>query len=116
MFVVRLFITMILYVKNVVLNMAETNRKVVTKMTTKNLYHLKAGSRVFRRARKMSKGKGMSYPEGFGILLENASVGPHAGWDVVEVEMDIKDKEDAAYSFDLLPAKTIKFGKGKGRY
>jgi len=61
---------------------------------------VKAGARVFRRARTNPKGRGMSYPAGRVVLLEDARIGPDAGWDVVDVRLD-DGEESSAYSFDL---------------
>lgn len=69
--------------------------------------YLKAGARVCRRARKTPKGKGMSYGRACGTLLEEARVGPDAGWDVVDLKLK-SGRESSAYSFDLMPAKRRK--------
>ena len=74
--------------------------------------YLKTGARVFREARKMPKGKGMSYEAASGMLLEDARVGPDAGWDVVDLQLDSGEIE-SAYSFDLKPLSSRRNSPGQ---
>jgi len=67
---------------------------------TPRVVHAKAGTKVFRSAHASPKGKGMSYQAGPVVLLEDARIGPGAGWDVVDVRQS-NGEESAAYSFDL---------------
>lgn len=62
---------------------------------------VRAGAKVFRRARTSPRGQGMSYPAGRVVLLEDARIGPDAGWDVVDVRLVENGEESGAYSFDL---------------
>lgn len=66
--------------------------------------YLRAGAKVCRGSRKMPKGKGMSYRPACGVLLEDARVGPDAGWDVYDIRLP-SGKETSAYGFDLKPGR-----------
>lgn len=62
---------------------------------------VKEGTRVFRSARHIPRGRGMSYGEAFGTLLEEGRIGPQAGWDVYDIQTDAGEVE-SAYGFDLV--------------
>ena len=61
---------------------------------------VKAGTKVHRLPHKSKPGKGMSYGEATGTLLEDARIGPQAGWDVYDIHVPGQEDE-SAYGFDL---------------
>lgn len=69
------------------------------------------GTAVYRHARRTPKGKGMSYGESFGTLMERAQIGEGAGWDVVDLRLD-SGEESSAYAFDLFPVLSRRVGWG----
>ena len=63
----------------------------------------KPGTKVCVAPRTRPKGTGLSYPRGFcGRLLEDARIGPDAGWDVYDIETSRGER--SAYGFDIRPA------------
>lgn len=66
-----------------------------------------AGRRVVWTAKHMPKGMGLSYETGIGYLMEGATIGPNAGWDVVDVRAD-DGTELSVYAFSLEMSKAPK--------